>query len=216
MSIETLYIVKAAANWDRDQPDIVALAARTTYVRTLTRAKRLFAWYADRSSFPDHAERLARYMARDHREALAAVDLDFALPPSTAMKVEAIRQGLEARFVYVLRVLMQQRPDLISYSAESPDVLSFDAQAAGAADEVWRVAAVKEAHVSDIAATVLKAKDPARHARRLLAIRDLGSVDIVDSHWGSSLIQGCFSESSVGARRCYGRGMGHHGSASAQ
>ena len=175
MSIDTLYIVKAAANRDKDQADIVALAARTTYDRTLTRAKQLFAWYADRSSFPEHAERLARYMARDHGKALEAVDLDFALPPSTAVKVKAIRQGLEAQFLYVLRVLMQQRPDLISYSAESPDVLAFDAQAAGAAEEVWTVATAKAAHVSDIAATVLKAKDPTRHARRLLAIRDLAS-----------------------------------------
>lgn len=177
LSVETLYIVKSAADREKDQSDIRALAMHTTYAATLARARELFPWYVDRSTLPVHVERLARYMARDHAVPLAEVERDFALPEVTAGKVREIRRGMEAQFTYILRGLMRQYPELISFTPEAPDIVRFDAGAARAGDEVLAVARNDPRLVSDLAAVVLKAADPARHAQRLLAIRNRRMAD---------------------------------------
>ncbi len=142
LSIETLYIVKTAANRAKDQADIQALAMRTTYAATLSRAKQLFPWYSDRGAFPEHLERLARYMARDHHVPLAEVDRDFALPEVTAGKVLEIRRGMEAQFLHALRGLMLKHPQLISFAPEAPEVVRFDVGMAGAGDEIASLAGI--------------------------------------------------------------------------
>ena len=173
LSIETLYLVKVAADREKDRPDSQALAKETTYEKAIERARQLFPWYADRSTFPEHAERLARYMSRDFGRPLSQVDHDFGLPMQTAEKVSTIRTGLEAQFMLVLRGLMQRRPELIAYTTKNPRVLIFDAKAAGATDEVLALVKTKPSDVSDLAAIALKTRDPRRHAKRLLAIKNL-------------------------------------------
>ena len=86
----------------KDRDDVILIGAKCTYEAVLDRAKRMFAWYVDRSAFPGFVERLARCMARDFHIRLDAVDRDFALPPVVSGKVVEIRSALEAQFLSVL------------------------------------------------------------------------------------------------------------------
>ena len=170
LSAETMYIVKAAADRPKDQSDIEALARRTTYEDTLPRAKRLFPWYADRGAFPEQVERLARYMARDFSKTLADVDADFGLPEVVATKVRAIRDAMSMRFMQTLKGHMRKRPDLLTFDPKQPNLVRFDAEAAGVTDEILALTRTNAKSVSDMAANTLKECDPARHMARMLAI----------------------------------------------
>lgn len=63
LSAETLYLIKVAADRPKHRDDVVLIGAKCTYQAVLERAKRMFAWYADRSAFPEFVECLARCMA---------------------------------------------------------------------------------------------------------------------------------------------------------
>lgn len=162
LSAETLYLIKVAADRPKDRDDVILIGAKCTYDAVLDRAKRMFAWYADRSAFPDFVERLARCMARDFRIRLDAVDLDFTLSPVVAGKVAEIRNALEAQFLNVLKAAMARRPDLIEPSSDSAKMV-FDAVAAGAPEEIIELTKRLPEETSDLAANVLKSADPKRH-----------------------------------------------------
>ena len=170
LSAETMYIVKAAADRAKDQPDIEALAHRTTYDDTLVRARRLFPWYADRGAFPEQVEKLARYMSRDFRKPLAEVDADFGLPEVVAIKVRAIRDAMSMRFMQTLKEHMRKRPDLLTFDPRQPTLVRFDAEAAGVADKILALTRTDAESVADMAANALKECDPTRHMARMLAI----------------------------------------------
>ncbi len=170
---ETLYIMKVAANRAKDQPDLAALADRTHYEAVVRRARIVFPWYADRGGFPEQVERLARYLARDFRVPLEQVDIDLALPLSIQVKIREIRAGLDLQFLNVLRALMTRHHHLLTFDANNPQSVSFDARSAGAGDEVLALMDVLPDEISDMAARVLKQRDPTRHLARLAAIQKL-------------------------------------------
>ena len=164
LSPETLYIVKAAANRIKDIADLRQIAPSVTYESVLDRAKQLFPWYADRSAFPEHAERLARHLAIDFAVPLEQVDLDFGLAEAVKQKIDDIRTGLDAQFLNALQLLMRRHHRLISFDPSKPHVLVFDANAAKAPDELKSIARRFPEQTSDMAALALKSQDPARHA----------------------------------------------------
>ena len=136
----------------------------------LARAKVLFPFYADRGAFPEHAERLARYMARDFSRPLDDVDRSLDLPKVVSGKVALMRGALELRFMQTLKSLMAGRPELLSFDPERPMTVAFDAKAAGAPDEVAALILKEARAVGDMAADALKRHDPQRHLARLDAI----------------------------------------------
>ena len=170
---ETLYVMKAAADRAKDQPDLAALASRTLYPNVVRRAQAMFPWYADRGAFPEQVERLARYMARDFGVALKQVDDDLSLPVSTQAKIKDIRTGLDRQFLNVLKAMMAKHHGLLFFEAASPERVLFDARSAGAGDEILTVMDTLPDETADMAAQVLKQQDPARHLERLAAIRRL-------------------------------------------
>jgi hypothetical protein len=162
LSAETLYLIKVAADRPKDRDDVVLIGAKCTYESVLARAKRTFAWYADRSAFPEFVERLARCMARDFGIRLKTVDRDFGLPPVVAGKVAEIRNALEAQFLNILKAAMARRPDLIR-PPEDGTKMTFDAVAAGAPEEIVELIKHLPEETSDLATNVLKSADPKRH-----------------------------------------------------
>ena len=82
LSAETMYPLKVAAYRTKDIPDLPLIAERCSSQSILIRAKQIFPWYADRSAFPEYAERLARCIARDFDMRLEGVEAAFALPDS--------------------------------------------------------------------------------------------------------------------------------------
>lgn len=171
LTVETLFLVKAAADRDKDRADLALLAPHTTYSRIVERAKTLFPWYGDRQGLPDFAERLSRYTCEHFRVPLARIDRDFALPSSIAAKVGEIRQGRVAQYWPVVKAMMRTNPQHISVDPKNPSLVRFDAQAAGASDNVLQVVRNNPRHIADLAAEALKIADPARHLERLQAIR---------------------------------------------
>jgi hypothetical protein len=171
LTVETLFLVKAAADRDKDRADLALLAPHTTYSRIVERAKTLFPWYGDRQGLPDFAERLSRYTCEHFRVPLARIDRDFALPSSIAAKVGEIRQGRVAQYWPVVKAMMRTNPQHISVDPKNPSLVRFDAQAAGASDDVLQVVRNNPRHIADLAVEALKIADPARHLERLQAIR---------------------------------------------
>ena len=176
LSLETMYLVKVAADRPKDQADIEALSRETTYEDLLYRAKQLFPWYADRGAFPEHAERLARYMARDFGRPLADVDRDFGLPAVVAAKVHGLRAAMSVRFMETLKSLMRKHPDFLYVDPETPQIVTFDARGAGAGDEILSLMQRDAVPVADLAANILKECDPDRHMARLVALKKKRSL----------------------------------------
>ncbi|MGX9981750.1 hypothetical protein [Methylobacterium fujisawaense] len=163
LDVETLYVVKVAADRPKDRIDQGLISRHTEYGKIVGRANRLFPSYGDREGLPAFAERLARCIARDFSMRLADVDADLALSETVRRKVSECRRALEASFMLALRSLMNRRPDLIGADPGRPDRLLFDAAAAGAPEELLGVMDFNRDEVSDIATGVLKAHDPKRH-----------------------------------------------------
>ena len=91
LTVETLYLVKSAANRAKDRPDVRALAGKTTYEALLKRARQVFPWYSDRTAFPEQAERLSRHMARDFRVPHKAYQASLISPAHRPRRVRARR-----------------------------------------------------------------------------------------------------------------------------
>ncbi len=171
LSPETLYIVKAAANRGKDIADLRQIARSIDYPSVLDRAKQLFPWYADRSAFPEHAERLARHLALDFGISLEQVDLDFGLAEPIQQKILTIRLSFDAQFMNALQAFMRRHHRFISFDPAAPRVLSFDADAANAPDELKSIVRRFPEQASDMAALALKSQDPPRHADWLRTLR---------------------------------------------
>ncbi len=164
LSAETMYLLKVAAYRTKDIPDLPLIAARCSSQSLLARAKQVFPWYADRSAFPEYAERLARCIARDFNMRLEAVEAVFALPDVVTKRVQEIRAGLEVQFLHRLQSFMTSRPELIKPDPRDPTRLAFDAAAAGAPQELRDIITSHPSETADMAVNVLRSKDPARHA----------------------------------------------------
>jgi len=133
----------------------------------------MFPWYADRGAFPEHVERLARFMSRDFGVALGTVDGDLGLAEVVRSKVHDIRRGMKMQFAHELKAIMARRPDLITFDPRKPETVRFDARSAGAGDEIVDLVEEDPRAASDMAAATLKERAPARHMDRLRALKKL-------------------------------------------
>lgn len=171
LTVETLYLVKAAADRDKDRTDLVSLAAHTDYASVVERARTVFPWYGDRGAFPDFVERLGRRMSEHFSVPLATVDRDLAPSATVADKVGEIRRGLESQYWPAIRELMRAAAEHLTFDPLCPEQVGFDAKAAGAPEIVLQVLRNHPGRAADLAAEMLKAVDPARNLQRLEAVK---------------------------------------------
>ena len=171
LTVETSYVVEAAADRDKDRSDLVSLARYTDYPRVLDRARTVFPWYGDRAAFPEFVERLGRRMSEHFAVPLAIVDRDLAPSASVAEKVAEIRRARESQYWPVIKELMRAAPVHLSFDALAPERVSFDARAAGAPDVVLEVLRNHPGRAEVLAAEMLGIVDPVRNRSRLMALR---------------------------------------------
>lgn len=182
LSVETLYIVKVAADRAKDRDDVPIIGQRTGYEAVVERARQLLPSYSDRKAFPGFAERLARCIARDFGRPLADVDATLDFADTVREKVAEARRALLPQFWRSLKALMAQNHALISADTEDPTLLRFDAAGAGAPEEVRDAAKEDPAGVSDLAATVLKVADMPRYLGWIRSRKSVPTEDREEGH----------------------------------
>ncbi len=170
----TLYLLKFAAGRPKDQADIQLLAHSIGYDAVAARAKQILPWYGNRAEFPAFAEKLQRRMAQDFQVTLRVIAKDIALSPSVLNRIEEIRSVEIIDAFQRLKNAMRERPDLIGFNPSHPQALTFKPPRLDPDDPIALAMRRDPQQTSDLAAAVLKEKDPKRHFAWLFAIKNKG------------------------------------------
>jgi hypothetical protein len=162
LTLETCYLLKAAAGRERDLHDLSAIAPHVTFDSVVQRANQTLGWIGDRKRLPEYLETLSRMLVRDFRKSLAETDSAIAMPDAVRIKITEMRRVWEARIAVLLERAIERVAATIRPDPDQPTRLIFDVMASGASKQVREIAASRPDLVTTVAARIMKNMAPER------------------------------------------------------
>jgi hypothetical protein len=92
LTLETCYLLKAAAGREKDLEDLSDIAPRVTFNSVVQRANQTLGWVGDRKRLPEYLETLSRMLARDFGKSLEETDSAIAMPDAVRIKIAEMRR----------------------------------------------------------------------------------------------------------------------------
>ena len=167
LSLETSYVLKAAAGRTKDLDDLPVIAPHVSLAAVLQRANETLGWFGDRTRLPEYVETLSRVLARDFGQGVDEIDAALSLPDVVRTKVADIRRVKDARLAALLTPIIRRVAGPIRPHHDRADRLIFDIEASGASDQVKAIAASRPDIATAVAARVLQETAPDEFAKWL-------------------------------------------------
>jgi hypothetical protein len=162
LTLETCYLLKAAAGRERDLHDLSTIAPHVTFDSVVQRANQTLGWVGDRKRLPEYLETLSCMLARDFGKSLEETDSLIAMPDAVRIKIAEMRRVRDARIAVLLERAIERAADTIRPNPDRPAQLIFDVMASGAAEQVRAIAASRPDLVTTVAARIMRNIAPER------------------------------------------------------
>jgi hypothetical protein len=167
ITLETLYLLKAAAGRDKDLDDLSAIAPHVTLEAVLQRADQVLGWVGDRRQLPEYLETLSRMLARDFGAPVHEVEAAIAIPGAVRAKMAEMRRIRDVRLAIVLEPIIRRVADSIGPHPDRPEQLIFNVAASGASKQVLEIIVSRPDIVTSVAARVIEEVAPDRFEKWL-------------------------------------------------